>query len=112
MKQLWLRIKNYFLFRSPEVQPEVVEKELYIIDVLSTHRIRYVVECCEATLDNLVSVQGVDDLTEFSQEYLGDKIVSYHTIKGKEEYLKIFDEDNDYLKQWTEEQKLGFINRK
>ena len=29
---------------------------------------------------------------------------------SEEEYLKLFDQDNDYLISWTDEQKKSFIN--
>lgn len=102
-------------FNLKPVERIVVEPEkmLYVVDVLSTHRCRYVVECTEKQLDALVSFdENTVELVEFSQEHLGDKIVSYHSLKDKDHYLKVFDNDNDYLKTWTEEQKFGLINRK
>ena len=106
-----MRLKNNIL-SSPKKKTEPVEKRLYIIDVLSSHRVRYVVECTEGELDNIVSFNNTDDLIEFSQEHLGDNLVSYHPIKNKDQYLKIFDENNDYLKEWDVEQKFRIINRK
>jgi hypothetical protein len=45
-----------------------------------------------------------------SQEHMGEFTISHREIT-EEEYLKIFDEDNDYLKDWTDEQKKQFIHR-
>ena len=45
-----------------------------------------------------------------SQEHMGEIVTSHREITEKE-YLKIFDEDNDYLKDWTPEQKFNRIHR-
>jgi hypothetical protein len=37
-------------------------------------------------------------------------ITSTRKISEKE-YLELFDADNDYLKSWTDEEKMRFINR-
>ena len=34
-----------------------------------------------------------------------------HREISKEEYMTLFDKDNDYLKSWKEEKKLTFINK-
>ena len=109
---------NFFLklFSSPKKKLAEPEKRLYVIDVLCTHRIRYVIESTEDELHNVVTFNNTDELTEFSQEHLGDNIVSYRRIdginNGKDSYLKLFDQNNDYLKSWTPEQKYNLINRK
>ena len=43
---------------------------------------------------------------EFSQDYLGEQIVS-HRVVSYEEALKQFDIDNPYLGKWDEQQKLN-----
>jgi hypothetical protein len=87
-------------------------KKLVLVDCISQHRIRYVVEVnnIDDALDEVVANEYNADFEEFSQEHLGQVIVSHREI-SKEEYLKIFNEDNDYLQSWTEEQKLRFINK-
>lgn len=92
---------------------------LYMIDCVSTHHIRYCVKV--ETKEQLQNVfEKIDQsnydashdhsLTEFSQEFLGEKVISASKITSEEEYLKIFDEDNEYLSDWSEYQKLDFIN--
>ena len=88
-------------------------KKLVLVDTISQFRIRYVVEV-EDDIDHATDevVLKIDDIKfeEFSQQHLGNTIISHREI-SKEEYLKLFDQDNDYLKEWTEEQKLRFINK-
>jgi hypothetical protein len=88
-------------------------KKLVMVDCISQHRIRYVVEVeddIDHALDEIVCREHDTAFQEFSQKHLGGSIISHREI-SKEEYLKIFNEDNDYLQSWTEEQKLQFINK-
>jgi hypothetical protein len=88
-------------------------KKLVLVDTISQHRIRFVVEVeddIDHALDEIVCEEGNLDFKEFSQEHLGQVIVSHREI-SREEYLVIFDKDNDYLTQWTEEQKFKFVNK-
>ena len=87
-------------------------KKLVLVDVLSQHLIRYVVEVeddIDHALDEFICREGDMDFQEFSQNYMGSMPISHREI-SREEYLKQFDRDNDYLKSWTEEQKFKFIN--
>ena len=90
-------------------------KKLVMVDGLSQFRVRYCVEVeddIEHALDEVVCRYDDLEFHEFSQEHLlpSPVIISYKEI-NKEEYLRMFDEDNSYLKSWTEEQKLKFINK-
>lgn len=85
-------------------------KKLVLVDVISQFRIRYVVEVEDDINHALDEVVCNDNLEEFSQEHLGHVIFSHREITN-EEYFKIFDTDNDYLKSWTPEQKIQFINK-
>ena len=85
-----------------------------MVDCLSQFRIRYCVEVednVEHALDEVICRDGDMEFQEFSQEHLEPSpILSYREI-SKEEYLKMFDEDNDYHKSWDEDQKLRFVNK-
>ena len=88
-------------------------KKLVMVDCISQHRIRYVVEVeddIDHALDEVVVKEMDAYFEEFSQKHLGETIISHREI-SKEEYLKIFNEDNEYLQSWAEEQKLRFINK-
>jgi hypothetical protein len=47
----------------------------------------------------------MDEAKEFSQKHLGETIFSSRIISEKDA-LDLFDEDNDYLKDWNDEQKM------
>ena len=88
-------------------------KKLVMVDVLSQFRIRYCVEVEEDishALDEVVARETDENFTEFSQLHLDPNIILSHREINKEEYLRMFDEDNDYLQRWDEEKKLSFIN--
>lgn len=88
-------------------------KKLVMVDYISQHHVRYVVEVednIDHALDEVLCRQGDTDFHEFSQKWLGETYISHREI-SKEEYLKIFNIDNDYLQSWNEEQKLQFINK-
>jgi len=84
----------------------------YMVETISIHRIRYVVEAKEAThaTDEVVMKMGDTHFDEFSQYHVDEVISSVREISD-EEYLKTFDEDNDYLKNWSDEKKFGFVQR-
>jgi hypothetical protein len=82
----------------------------YLVETVSMFRMRYVIECesAEHAMD-VVTMREMED--EFSQEHLDEVIVSARELKTKEEYLELFDVDNDYCKSWTEELKLKRIHK-
>lgn len=82
----------------------------YLVETISMFRIRYVVECdsAEHAKDEVVMKMG--ELSEFSQLHLDEMITSAREI-DKTEYLRLFDEDNDYLKEWDDDHKLSWINK-
>lgn len=90
-------------------------KKLVMVDCLSQFRMRYCVEVeddIEHALDEVICEYSNIQFHEFSQEHLTPTpiIVSHREI-SKEEYLRMFDEDNSYLKDWPEVQKLNWINK-
>ena len=87
------------------------QKNLYVVDVVSTFRMRYVVEAKEEghALDEVAIRESDTEFKEFSQEHIGTHIFSSREI-SKKEYLELFDKDNDYLKTWSKSQKFEFIN--
>lgn len=80
--------------------------KIVLVDAISTFRMRYAVELKsdspdEWALDTVVC----GDAKEFSQEHLGEQIVS-HRVVSREEFLEVFDKDNDYLKAIETERKF------
>ena len=91
------------------------DKHLYLVETISIFRQRYVVEAKEAehAADEVVlNTSGLynENFREFSQKHIDETITSVRKIKEKE-YLRLFDEDNDYLQSWTDEKKKDSINR-
>jgi hypothetical protein len=87
-------------------------KKLVMIETISQHRVRFVVQVediLEHALDELVYREHDHDFREFSQMHLGNVVVSHREI-SEQEYIKTFNEDNDYLSEWPDEQKKQFIN--
>jgi len=70
---------------------------------------RYVVEGNTASDAKDEVTMNDGNLREFSQHHVDELITSTREI-DQTEYLRMFDEDNDYLKDWDEQQKLNFIN--
>lgn len=89
---------------------KVKETELVMVECISTFRMRYIVEVPKGKKEWALDTITCNEAEEFSQEHLGETIVS-HRVVDEQEYLRIFDEDNSYLQSWEDEQKLKYIHR-
>ena len=87
-----------------------VEKELVLVETISTFRMRYVVEVPKGKKDWALDTVTMQEAEEMSQHHIGEDIVS-HRVISQEEFFNIHNEDNDYLKGWTDEQKMRCIKR-
>ena len=87
-------------------------KKKYLVETVSIFRMRYVVEAKEKehAMDEVVCSLGDTEFKEFSQSHVDECITSTRELTD-EEYFKVFDEDNNYLKSWTDERKLSFVNK-
>ena len=83
----------------------------YLVETVSIFRHRYVVEANEMdhALDEVCMNEAEGHLHEFSQKHITETITGAREIDDTE-YLRQFDEDNDYLRSWTNEQKLNWVN--
>lgn len=75
-----------------------------MVDCISTYRMRYCVELDdndpkEWAMDTVV----MEEAKEFSQEFLGEMIASHRVLSNKEEAFAMFREDNEYLKDVSDE---------
>ena len=104
---LWTDNKNgtWTLTKKPETQWVLVE-------TVSTFRERYMIEVPIGTddfghdkADWALDTVTMNEAKEFSQEHLGEQIVS-HRVVTKEEALTMCDKDNDYGSSWDEETKM------
>lgn len=87
-----------------------MEKKLYLVETVSMFRMRYVIEAKDPTHAEDEVVCNTGDLVEFSQKHIDECIISTRELT-QEEYIKLFNGDNDYLASWEQEQKLKMINR-
>ena len=83
-------------------------KKLVLVETISMFRMRYVIEC-EDEVHACDEVLTSTEMDEFSQYHI-DEVINSTRVIDKEEYLRLFNEDNDYLKSWTDEEKLRYIH--
>lgn len=83
------------------------EMPVFIVEAISTFRMRYAVRCKSA--EHAMDTVTMQEAGEMSQVHLGETIVSARKV-SKSEYLEVFDEDNDYLRSWSDEKKLETIH--
>jgi hypothetical protein len=81
--------------------------KLFLVDAVSSFRNSYVIRCKDES--HAADTVVLEEAEEFSQEWLGETISRVREIT-EEEYLVLFDKDNEYLKTWNDEQKKGFIH--
>jgi len=81
----------------------------FLVETISMFRMRYVIEAnnAEHAKDEVTTNEG--QLYEFSQLHVDEMITSVREI-DQSEYLRQFDEDNECLKDWADEDKLSFVN--
>lgn len=84
------------------------DKQIQIIETISMFRIRYVVRTDDKDLAVNFFESGKID-AEMSQYHLGE-IISHVRTVNEDEFIEIFDEDNDYLNDWSKEKKLDSIH--
>ena len=85
----------------------------YMVETISMYRMRYVVKAdnADAAKEYVeAAITGNHDLFEFSQLHLNEIVSSSRRI-GTREYLRVFNEDNDYLQGWSDDQKMSFVNK-
>jgi hypothetical protein len=89
-----------------------IETQWVLVETVSMFRERYMVEVpvgvdqygkdkVEWALDTVV----MEEAKEFSQQHLGQTIVS-HRVVTKEEALAMCDKENDYARKWNDELKV------
>jgi hypothetical protein len=91
--------------------------KIVLVETVSTFRHMYAVEVrdedpIEYALDDVTDVMtdGLSKVEEFAQKHIAEDVFSFREIT-EEEYLKMFDQENEYLKEWSDEQKMNFIHR-
>lgn len=87
-----------------------MKKELVLVECVSTFRMRYVVEVPEGKAEWALDTVSMNEAEEFSQEHIGEQIIS-HRVIDETEYLRVFNEDNNYLNSWTDEDKFKYVTK-
>ena len=89
-----------------------IETQWVLVETVSTFRERYMVEVPVGVdrygkdkADWALDTVTMEEAKEFSQEHLGETIVS-HRVVTKEEALAMCDKENDYAKKWNDELKM------
>lgn len=82
------------------------ETEWVLVEAISQFRERYMVEVPKGQTEWALDTVTMQEAKEFSQEHLGETIVS-HRVVSFDEAVKLCDEDNDYCKAWNTEQKVN-----
>ena len=83
-------------------QPPKLAYPMFIVEAVSTFRMRYVVSCENA--EHAMDTVTMNEAAEFSQQHLGEQIISARRIEH-DEFIELCDADNDYLKDWDVETK-------
>lgn len=86
-----------------------------MVDTVSQFRMRYVVEVPDDHNDGefpcsakewAMDTVTMNEAREFSQEHLGETIVSSRELT-RNEILALCDEDNTYVKSWSDDRKIA-----
>lgn len=84
---------------------EKVETELVLVETISQFRQRYIVEVPKGQSEYACDSVTMEEAQEFSQEHLGETIVS-HRVMTEQEALDLCDIDNSYAKNWETDLKV------
>jgi len=95
-----------------------MSEEYVVVTTVSQFRMRYVMHTDDlqklnpdTRVDPIEWAEDTvtcDECEEFSQEHLGEVIVDSSTLT-EEEMLDLFNEDNDYLSEWSDEYKIEWV---
>jgi len=78
-----------------------------MVECVSMFRMRYMVEVPEENPEWALDTVTMNEAKEFSQEHLGETIVSHRVMESTTEALVLCDLDNSYCSDWTDEQKIN-----
>ena len=81
------------------------EKEWVLVECVSQFRQRYMCEVPKGKAEWALDTVTMNEAKEFSQEHLGETIVSHRVIPFMEA-LELCDIDNDYCSKWNIDKKV------
>ena len=80
--------------------------KIYLINTESKFILRYAIEADSYTEAQKIFEEHQPD--DVSQTWLGDNITNIREV-SVDEYLESFNKHNDYLRTWTDEQKMKLV---
>ena len=83
------------------------EKVWVMVEAISQFRMRYMVEVDAAHPEWALDTVTMQEAKEFSQEHIGETIVSHRVMGSTAEALVQCDLDNSYCSGWSDEQKIN-----
>lgn len=88
------------------------EKKIFIVETISQHRLLYAVKAeSREKAESFVLNSSAEEIKEMGQNHIGESVFCSYDV-DEESYIETFDDINDYLKEWSTEQKLKYINEK
>ena len=95
-------------------------KDYVVVTAISSYRMRYVMHRDDLQKKNTEKPVDViewandtvnmNECEEFSQKHMGEYIVD--TVEmNEEDMLELFDKDNDYLSDWSKDQKIEWVRK-
>ena len=81
------------------------EKEWVLVECVSQFRQRYMCEVPKGKAEWALDTVTLNEAKEFSQQHLGETIVSHRVIPFMEA-LELCDVDNEYCNKWNVEKKM------
>lgn len=86
-------------FTIKKVAKPKVETEWVLVECVSSFRKRYMVEVPKGQTEWALDTVADEAAVEFSQEYLGEQIVSYRVVSF-DDAIVMCDQDNEYGSGW------------
>ena len=81
------------------------DKEWVLVECVDMFRMRYMVQVPKGKAEWALDTVSMKEAKEFSQEHLGETIVSHRVISEKDA-LALAVEDNKYGSTWTDKKKI------
>lgn len=86
------------------------EKKIFIVETISQHRLLYAVKAeSREEAESFVLNTSAEEIKEMGQNHVGESVFCSYDVT-EEGYIENFDDINDYLKEWSLENKLKYIN--
>jgi len=90
----------------------VSEKKIFIVETISQHRLLYAIKAeTREEAERFVLNASAEEIKEMGQNHVGESVFCSYDV-NEEGYIETFDDINDYLKEWSTDQKLKYINEK